>query len=112
MLERILYLQTLYLRRELRLFLRLKSLYCPIIVSLLVKRYSYDNMFILNIVCNNNNNNKSGVSNYMIDSSTLWHNHLGHVNFKYLKFMSKQCLISSIDNNSKTCEICIRSQDD
>ena len=70
-------------------------------------------MFKLNIVCNNNNNNKSDCSAYMIDSSSvLWHKHLGHVNFRYLKFMSNHGLISDIDNNSKTCEICIGSQDD
>ena len=42
----------------------------------------------------------------MIDLST--HNRLGHVNFRYLKFMTNHGLISGIDNNSKTCEICIQ----
>ena len=48
------------------------------------KRYATDSMYKLSII----NKEVSGCA-YFVDSSYLWHARLGHLNFKYLKFMSK-----------------------
>ena len=47
---------------------------------------------------------------YIIDSSYLWHARLGHLNFKYLKFMSKHGMISYKHDDEKKCEICIQAK--
>ena len=47
---------------------------------------------------------------YFDDSSYLWHARLGHLNFKYLKFMSKYCMISYKHDDEKKCEICIQAK--
>ena len=44
---------------------------------------------------------------YIVDSSYLRHARLGHLNFKYLKFMLKHGMISyKHDDEKKKCEIC------
>ena len=47
---------------------------------------------------------------YIVDSSYLWHARLGHLNFKYLKFMSKHCMISYKHDDEKKCEIFIQAK--
>ena len=47
---------------------------------------------------------------YFVDSSYLWHARLGHLNFKYLKFMSKHGMISYKHDDEKKCEICIQAK--
>ena len=47
---------------------------------------------------------------YFVDSSYLWHARLGHLNFKYLKFMSKYGMISYKHDEEKKCEICIQAK--
>ena len=47
------------------------------------KRYVTDGMYKLSII-----NKEVSNCSYIIDSSYLWHARLGHLNFKYLKFMS------------------------
>jgi len=68
------------------------------------KGYSCDGMYKLSI-----NHINSG-STYIIESSILWHNHLAHLNFRSLKFMSKHGLISYNHNHSAKCEICIQEK--
>ena len=40
----------------------------------------------------------------------MWHARLGHLNFKYLKFMSKHGMISYKHDDEKKCEICIQAK--
>ena len=47
---------------------------------------------------------------YIVDSSYLWHARLGHLNFKYLKFMLKHGMISYKHDDEKKCEICIQAK--
>ena len=44
---------------------------------------------------------------YIADSSLMWHARLGHLNFKYMKYMSKHGLISYKQDVHDKCEICI-----
>ena len=39
---------------------------------------------------------------YFVDSLYLWHAKLGHLNFKYLKFMSKHDMISYKHDDKET----------
>jgi hypothetical protein len=54
------------------------------------KGYSCNGMYKLSIIIN-----KSDVGcAYIVNSSLMWHARLGHLNFKYMKYMSKHGLIS------------------
>ena len=70
-----------------------------------VKRYGSDGMYKLSII----NKEVSGCA-YFVDSSYLWHARFGHLNFKYLKFMSKHGMISYKHDDEKKCEICIQAK--
>ena len=48
------------------------------------KGYATDDMYKLSIIIK-----EVSVCAYIVDSSYLWHTRLRHLNFKYLKFMSK-----------------------
>ena len=67
------------------------------------KRYATNGMYKLSII----NKEVSGCA-YFVDSSYLWHARLGHLNFKYLKFMHG--MISYKHDDEKKCEICIQSK--
>ena len=69
------------------------------------KRYATDSMYKLSII----NKEVSGCA-YFVDSSYLWHARLGHLNFKYLKFMSKHGMISYKHDDEKKCKICIQAK--
>jgi hypothetical protein len=47
---------------------------------------------------------------YIVESSSLWHYRLAHLNYRSLKFMSKHGLISYKDDHSAKCEICIQAK--
>ena len=67
------------------------------------KGYATDGMYKLSII------NKEVCScAYIVDSSYLWHARLGHLNFKYLKFMSEHGMISYKHDDEKKYEICIQ----
>ena len=68
------------------------------------KGYAANDMYKLSII----NKKVSGCA-YIVDSSYLWHARLGHLNFKYLKFMSKHGMISYKHDDEKKCEICIQA---
>lgn len=59
-------------------------------------------MFKLNIINNNNN-----IFAYIVESSCLWHNHLGHVNFQRMNDMVKLDLIPLVDSNFEKCKACM-----
>ena len=42
--------------------------------------------------------------------SSLWHNHLRHVNYKRLKKMSRLELIPNLDGNIEKCKTCISTK--
>ena len=65
--------------------------------------YSNDRMYQVSI------NNKVISSAYILESSYLWHDHLAHLNFWYLKNMKKLDLIKFSDEFDK-CEMCAKSR--
>ena len=69
------------------------------------KGYATDDMYKLSII-----NKEVSSCTYIVDSSYLWHARLGHLNFKYLKFMSKHGMISYKHDDEKKCEICIQAK--
>ena len=69
------------------------------------KGYATNGMYKLSII----NKEVFGCA-YIVDSSYLWHVRLGHLNFKYLKFMSKHGMISYKHDNEKKCKICIQAK--
>ena len=69
------------------------------------KGYATNDMYKLSII----NKEVFGCA-YIVDSSYLWHARLGHLNFKYLKFMSKHGMISYKHDDEKKCEICIQAK--
>ena len=69
------------------------------------KGYTADGMYKLSII-----NKEVSSCVCIIDSSYLWHARLGHLNFKYLKFMSKHGMISYKHDDEKKCEICIQAK--
>ena len=69
------------------------------------KRYATDDMYKLSII-----NKEVSSCVYIVDSSYLWHAKLGHLNFKYLKFISKHGVISYKHDDKKKCEICIQAK--
>ena len=78
------------------------------------KSYLSDGLFRMNVmivvpkaIAINNNN----ASNYLVESSNIWHARLGHVNYDTL------CRLSNLDflpkfeiDNNHTCEICVESK--
>jgi hypothetical protein len=70
------------------------------------KGCSCNGMYKLSIIINKND---VGCA-YIVDSSLMWHARLGHLNFKYMKYMSKQELISYKQDVHDKCEICIKSK--
>ena len=69
------------------------------------KGYAIDNMYKLSII----NKEVSGCA-YFVDFSYLWHARLGHLNFKYLKFMLKHGMISYKHDDKKKYENCIQAK--
>ena len=68
------------------------------------KGYSLDGMFKLSI------NNINIASVYMVESSTLWHARLGHLNYVILKYMSNHNYISCKHDHLDKCEICAQAK--
>ena len=69
------------------------------------KGYATNGMYKLSII------NKEVFGHaYIVDSSYLWHARLWHLNFKYLKFMSKHGMISYKYDDEKKCVICIQAK--
>ncbi|GJW92555.1 retrovirus-related pol polyprotein from transposon TNT 1-94 [Tanacetum coccineum] len=79
------------------------------------KAYACDGMFKLNI----NKITSSAylpdcnfISNFNIECSTfnLWHNRLGHINYRTMKDMLKQGIISYNGEHKDKCEICVQAK--
>jgi hypothetical protein len=66
--------------------------------------YSCDDMFKFSI------NEINVISTYMVRSTSfLWHARLGHLNYRYLKYICKHGHISyQHNNNNNKCEVCIQ----
>ena len=61
------------------------------------KRYADTGMFKLCVMAlnpNDNDNEMNNSSTYMLESSSIWHARLGHVNFDTLRCLIKLDLIS------------------
>jgi hypothetical protein len=69
------------------------------------KDYSCNGLFKLSVI-----NKTISHFSYIVESSSLWHGRLAHLNFKYLKYMSKHGLISYKHDNNEQCEICIQAK--
>jgi hypothetical protein len=69
------------------------------------KGYSCDDIFKFSI------NEINVISAYMVESTLLlWHARLGHLNYRYLKYMCKHGYISYQHNNKNKCEVCIQAK--
>ena len=69
------------------------------------KGYMYEGMFKLNI------NNMNVSSAYMVDSLSLWHNRLGHVNIRRLHDMTNLDLIPKHENDMhEKCKVCAQTK--
>jgi hypothetical protein len=51
-------------------------------------------------------------SAYIVESSSVWHYRLAHLNYRSLKFMSKHGLISYKDDHNAKCKILHSSKND
>jgi hypothetical protein len=69
------------------------------------KGFSCDDIFKFNI------NEINVSSSYMVESTSfIWHGRLGHLNYRYLKYMCKHGYISYQHDNNDKCEVCIQSK--
>ena len=68
------------------------------------KGYACNGMFKLSI------NEINECSAYTVDSLSLWHARLGHLNYKSLKYMAKHGLISVTNDKHDKCEICTQAK--
>ncbi|TQE08632.1 hypothetical protein C1H46_005724 [Malus baccata] len=78
------------------------------------KGYLAEGLFKLNVLSAddiNKNNKPSASSAYLIESSTLWHAKLGHVNFRSLQRMVNLGMLPKCSMNKVSkCEICTESK--
>ncbi|XP_071912215.1 uncharacterized protein [Coffea arabica] len=72
------------------------------------KGYCNQGLFVLNI--SNVINENASSSAYIIDSISLWHARLGHVNMSYIKKMQSCGLISGVNDKMDKCEICAEAK--
>ncbi|XP_071940012.1 uncharacterized protein [Coffea arabica] len=72
------------------------------------KGYCNQGLFVLNIA--NVINENASSSAYIIDSISLWHARLGHVNMSYIKKMQSCGLISGVNDKMDKCEICAETK--
>ena len=72
------------------------------------KGYCNQELFVLNI--SNVINENASSSAYIIDSISLWHARLGHVNISYIKKMQSCGLISGVNDKMDKCEICAETK--
>jgi len=55
--------------------------------------------------------NESSVCTYMVESTfSFWHARLGHLNYRYLKYMCKYDYISYQHDDNDKCEVCIQAK--
>ncbi|GJY00710.1 pol polyprotein [Tanacetum coccineum] len=75
------------------------------------KGYAMNGMFKLNVMAVKNEINKMNSSAYLIESSNVWHAHLGHVNFNSLRRLIKFNSIPNCHIDSKyKCETCVEAK--
>ena len=69
------------------------------------KGYSINGMSKLSI-------NEINATAHPSDSSIWWHARLGHINYGYLRYMSKNNYINCKNNNERKCEVCVEAKND
>ena len=77
------------------------------------KGYLAEGLFKINVLPTDaiNNNASTSASIYLLESSTLWHARLGHVNFRSLQRMVSLGLLPKCSmNHTSKCEICTESK--
>ena len=104
-LEKILYLQVLCVRTGIKIVFEGNTCIVCKSGTFVRKGYSCDGMYKLSIM-----NNEDMNSTYIVKSFDIWHARLAHLNFRSLKYMSKQGLISCIDEKNDKCEIWIQAK--
>ena len=75
--------------------------------------YMTNDLFKMNVmtVKRDFNNNKASTFVYLIESFTLWHDRLGHVNNKTLKRLINMNLLPSFSIDFKhKCEVCVEAK--
>jgi len=69
------------------------------------KGYASGDMYKLNVITSSSHNEMNDYAYMLVYSlSSLWHNRLGHVNYKRLKEMSRFELIPIFDGNIEKCK--------
>ena len=75
------------------------------------KGYASGDMFKLNVITPSSVNEINDFAYMLVCSlSSLWHNRLGHVNYKSLKEMSRLELIPDFDGSIEKCKTCMLTQ--
>ncbi|GJS42867.1 retrovirus-related pol polyprotein from transposon TNT 1-94 [Tanacetum coccineum] len=75
------------------------------------KGYVVNGMFKLNVMVVKNDINKMNSSAYLIESSNVWHGHLGHVNSNSMRRLIKFNSIPNFHIDSKyKCETCVEAK--
>ncbi|GJV27832.1 pol polyprotein [Tanacetum coccineum] len=73
--------------------------------------YAMNGMFKLNVMVVKNEINKMNSSAYLIESSNVWHGHLGHVNFNLMRLLIKFNSIRNCHIDSKyKYETCVEAK--
>nr|GEV56915.1 zinc finger, CCHC-type [Tanacetum cinerariifolium] len=68
--------------------------------------YYNNGMFMLNLNKVPDDSSSVYMSSSTVVNTSLWHTHLGHVNYKLMLKMSKDYLIPAIDENTGKCTTC------
>ena len=75
------------------------------------KGYECGGMFKLNVMTVKPNINKASSSAYLIESSTLWHGRLGHVNYDSIRRLINLNLIPDFQIDTKhKCQTCVEAK--
>ncbi|CAN1302049.1 Retrovirus-related Pol polyprotein from transposon TNT 1-94 [Linum perenne] len=69
------------------------------------KGYMCDGLFKLNVMTINKNDASS--SSYLLELPTLWHAHLGHVNYKSLQKMMNMEILAKSEYIKSKCQVCV-----
>ena len=75
------------------------------------KGYECGGMFKLNVMTVKPNINKASSSAYLIESSTLWHSRLGHVNYDSIRRLINLNHIPDFQIDTKhKCQTCVEAK--
>lgn len=75
------------------------------------KGYLCDGLFKANVAVIGKNAINKNVVSYLLESTLLWHDRLGHVNFRSMKKLASLGLIPKFDiSKTHKCEICVEAK--